>query len=108
MPVEGEGRIRLVRLQDLLDRLMRRGQFGQGTFRKGLGKARRRQQGIAVAQGHLETLRQPHDHLAAWLRPSGFEEAQMPRRAVSRDGQVHLRHPPTLAPAPQQHPEWKR
>ena len=51
----------------------------------------------------LFSVGQPQDHLAAWLRASGFEAGQMPGRTAGGKRQRFLAQPADLAPAAQQH-----
>src|SRR5215831_2724192 len=106
MPVEGEGRIRFVRLQDLLDRYARRSQLGERTFLEDRRKTRGEQQRILVAQRNPQVLGEAQDHVAARLRSSGLEVREMPRRAVRGKCEVRLRHASAGPPAAEQDPEW--
>jgi hypothetical protein len=102
-PVDREGRIRLVCLEDLPDRAVRRCQLRKRAFLERRREPRRQQQGIAFPQRDVEILGKPHHHLPARLRPPGLEVARMPGRAVCRGRKIHLGHAAALPPAPQQH-----
>jgi len=99
-PVEGEGRIGPVPVEDDPDRLARRGQFGRGQAALGEdGRiAGRDQQHVALAHRHLQPLGQPQHHLAAGRGAAGLDEAEMARGDLRLAGQVELAHAPAAAP----------
>ena len=66
--------------------------------------ARRHQQLVAVAQRHLEPVRQLEDHAGAGARPARLDEAQVPCRDAGVERQVELAEAPPLAPVAQQRP----
>ena len=107
VPVDREGGIGLVRLQDRLDGGFRRLQSGDRALRIGRREARRQEERILVAQRDLEKLGETRDHLAARLRLAGLETGKVPGRALRGIGEVGLRHTTPLAPAAQQNAERK-
>ena len=61
------------------------------------------QQPVAVAQ-HLELLGEVQEHLAAWVRAAGLEEAHMTSRHPGIEREVELAEAPPPAPVAQQRP----
>jgi hypothetical protein len=56
------------------------------------------QKHVALAQRHVEPLGEMQNHVAARLRPPGFEKRQMPGRDVGFECQIELAQPPARAP----------
>ena len=63
--------------------------------------ARCRQQHVALAQRNAKLLGELQQHLAAGLRASGFQEAQVPRGDFGLAGEIELAHAAALAPVAQ-------
>src|SRR5262249_25052977 len=61
-------------------------------------KARREQQGVLLAQRHVERRGEPQDHVAAGRRAAQFEKAEMPLRDVGAEREVELGEAAALAP----------
>jgi hypothetical protein len=101
--VDSEGRKRLVRLEQGIDRKTRRGKRRviERTVGKHRGVAGGQQHGVALAQRHVELFGQPQYHVAARHRAPGFEEAQVRGGDLGIEGKVHLTQPPALAPVAQ-------
>jgi hypothetical protein len=98
MTVDREGRIRFMRLYDLLDRLPRSGKFLERSLLIGRCKSGRQEQEVALAKRHIEVFGKTDDHFPARLRAARFQIAQMPGGAVGYVGQVHLCQPAALPP----------
>ena len=100
VPVIGQRRIGLMRLQHQIDRRPRRFQRGivERALRKGRRKARRHQQHVAFAQGHLQPFRQLQHHLARRRGAAGFDETQMPRGNLGIAGKIELAEMAALPP----------
>jgi hypothetical protein len=64
------------------------------------GKAGRQEQAVAVAQWDVEAVGEVKDHLAARLRPSRLDEAEMPRRDCRSQGELELAEVAPLPPLP--------
>ena len=100
VPVKGQRRIRLMRLQHQVDRLPRR--FQRGIVERALRKRRRKsgrdQQHVAFAQGHLQPLGQLQHHVARRRGAAGFDEAQMARRDLGIAGEIELAQMAALPP----------
>ena len=107
MPVDRESGIRLVGLQDRFDCGFRRIQRRKRPLLKSRRKASSEKKRILVPKRNLEIFGETRDHLAAWQRLAGLEARQVPGRAIRGIGEIGLRHPATLAPAPEQHAERK-
>ena len=103
VPVHGQGGIGLVALEDQFHRLPRGSQRGivERAFAVHRRVAGGHQQGVALAQRHVQPFGQPQHHLAAGQRAAGFHEAQVPRRDVRFLRQVELAQAPVLAPVAQ-------
>ena len=100
VPVIGQRRIRLMRLQHEVDRLPRRFQRGivERALRKGRRKARRDQEHIAFAQGNLQSFGEFQHHLARRRGAAGFHKAEMPRGYLGVSGQIELAQMAALPP----------
>ena len=107
MPVNREGGIRLMRLQDGVDCGFRRIQRRKRSFLKRRRESGGEQQRVLIPKRDLEIFGETRDHLAARLRLAGLEAGQVPGRAVCGESKIGLRHAAPLAPAPQQHAERK-
>jgi hypothetical protein len=60
------------------------------------------EQRIALAQRHVEQLREMQHHFAAGVRAAGFQKTQVLRRNLRFDCEVQLAHAPALPPFAQQ------
>ena len=74
--------IGLVSAQHLIDRVPHRSHLGRVelALRKHRGVPGRKEQVVAVAQGHLELFGEVEHHRGARARATGLDEAQMARR----------------------------
>src|SRR4029079_5393962 len=66
------------------------------------------QEAVAVAQRHLQLLRELAHHLRARPRATGLDEAEMPRRDACLKGELELAQPPTMPPITKQRPHGGR
>ena len=100
VPVIGQRRIGLMRLQHQIDRRPRRFQRGivERTLRKRRRISRRHQQHVAFAQGNLQPFGQLQHHLARRRRAAGFHKTQMPRRDLGVAGEIQLAEMAALPP----------
>ena len=111
-PVDDHGRVGLVPGEDHVERAAHRVHLG--VVERALPVHRRvaggHQQRVALAQRHVEVLRQVEHQLAARLRPARLHEAQVASRHGGLVGQVELAEPPALPPVAQQvaHAERRR
>ena len=96
--------IRLMAGEHLIDRLPRdlQRRIVQRALREHRRIARRMQQQIAIAQRHVQLFGETQHHVAAWLRPAGFQKAQMPRGDFRFERQLELAQATALAPLAQQ------
>jgi hypothetical protein len=108
VPVDREGRVRLVSIEDAVDGALRRLQFAERPLREGRREAGGEKQHVLIAKRDIQVLAQARDHLTAGLRPAGLETGQMPGRAAGRVGEIGLRHAAALAATPEQDAERKR
>ncbi len=108
--VDRERGERLVTGQHPVDRRPRHSQRGVIEIALGVGggETRRQQHRVSLAQRHLQPLRQPQHHLPARPRPSGLEEAEVPRRDLRVERQRELAQSAPLPPLPQEIPDWPR
>lgn len=99
VPVDDEGRVRLVRPQEAVERLAHRRHLA--GIERPLAVQRSvpggEQQPVALAQRDLEPLREVDDHLAARPGAACLHEAQMTCRHVAFQRQVELRQVPAFA-----------
>ena len=104
MAIDRERRIGFVSREHLIDRLPRDPQrrIVERAFREHRRVARRMQQQIAIAQRHVELFGKAQHHLAAWLRPAGFQKTEMPRGDFRIERQLELAQATPLAPLAQQ------
>ncbi len=95
--------IGVVAVEDQGDRLAHRLHFGIGQLALLIDRrvAGGEQEAVAVAQRHLQALRQLKDHVRTRPRAAGLHEAQVPRGHPGVGGQVHLAQAPPLAPLAQ-------
>ena len=95
---------RLVAREHVVDRLPRGLQCGiaERAFGKHRRIARRLQQHIAVTQRNIELLGQMEHHVAARLRPPGFQKAEVARGDFGLGCEVELAQVPALPPLAQQ------
>ena len=107
MPVNREGGIRLMRLQDGVDRGFRGIQRCKRSFLKRRRESGGEQQRVLIPKRDLEIFGETRDHLPARLRLAGLQARQVPGRAVRGECKIGLRHAAPLAPTPQQHAERK-
>ena len=63
---------------------------GEGCLPVHVRVAARFEQPVAIAQRHIERLRQDKEGLPAWRRPSRFDEADVPRRKPRPHREVEL------------------
>ena len=89
--VDGQARIRVVRLQNPVDTVPHRRHLGvvERVFGIHQGEARRDQQLVLLAQ-HVERGGQAQHHRATRGRPPGLDEADMTRRHLGTDCQIEL------------------
>jgi hypothetical protein len=92
-----------VALEHEVDRPPRRGEgrVVEGALREQGRVARRHQEQVALAQGHLEALGEVEHHLAARRGASALHEAEVLLRDLGLEGEVELAHPAALAPGAQ-------
>lgn len=104
MPVDRDGRIRLVRRQQQVRGFARRLQFriANVAFLEHGGIAGGHQQQVPLAQRNVEPLRQMQHHIPARQRPAGLKETQMAGRYIGFDRKVELAEPAALSPFAQQ------
>jgi hypothetical protein len=69
------------------------------------GEAGGGQQGVAVAQWHLQLFGEVQHHVPAGLGAAGFKEAEMARGDFAHAGEVELADTAPLAPLAQQRSE---
>jgi hypothetical protein len=102
--VDHDGRERLVRTQEALERLAHRAHLRLVEVALAVGRrvAGREQQRVALAQRNLERGRELDDHLGARTRAAGLDEAQVARRDARLEAEVELAEPAPLAPFAQQ------
>ena len=102
--VDDHGRVRLVALEDAVERLTHRRHLRRVDRALGVGggEAGGEQELVAVAQRDVELLGQVQDHVAARPGPAGLEEAQVARRHARLARQLELAEAPALAPLSQQ------
>ena len=98
--VDGERRVRLMRLQNAVDRLARSLECGifERTLRKGRGKSRGDQQHIALAQGNVQPFGELEHHVARGRGAAGFHEAQVTRGNLRIESEIELAEMTALAP----------
>ncbi len=100
VPVIGQRRIGLMRLQHQIDRRPRR--FQRGIVERSLRERRRiaggDQQHVAFAKGHLEPFCEFQHHVARRRGAAGFHEAQMPRGNLGIAGEIELAEMAALPP----------
>ena len=100
VPVVGQRRIGLMRLQHEIDRGPRR--FQRGIVERALRKRRRKtgrdQQHVALAQRHVEPLGELQHHVARRRRAAGFDKAEMARRDLGVAGEIELAEMAALPP----------
>jgi hypothetical protein len=65
---------------------------------KDRGVPRRDEENVAFAQGHIELRGEVENHLAAWLRASGFEKTQVACGNFRVTGEIELAEAAALAP----------
>jgi hypothetical protein len=103
--VDHDGRIRLVRAQDLRDRLAHR--LHLRILEVVLLEPRRepggQQHAVALAQRDIELRGEVQHHLGAGPRSAGLEEAHVPSGDPGRERQLELAHPASSAPLAQEH-----
>jgi len=104
VPVEGQRWIGFVPRQHEVDGAPRRGEgrvveVSLGEHRR---ETRRYQHGIAFAQRDVEALGEPQHHLPARRCPAGLHEAEVARRDLGFQREVHLAQAAALAPVAQQ------
>ncbi len=68
------------------------------TQRKRRRKTRRHQQHVALAQRHVEPLRQPQHHVARRRGAAGFDKAEMTRGNLGLAGEIELAEMAALPP----------
>jgi hypothetical protein len=104
VPVDGESRVGLVRLEHALDRAACG--VERGVVERPLGEHRREpggdEQAVALAQRDVELLREVEHHLATRLRAARFHEAQMALRDPGLQRQRELTLMAAFAPVAQQ------
>ena len=93
--------------EDHVERVAHRLKLGflEGALGEGGGVARDEQQSILLAKGNVEPSEDPEQHLAAGLRATGLDEAQVASRDPGLERQLELGDPPALAPLPQESPD---
>ncbi len=98
--VDDQGGAGLVALEDQVDGPARRGQGGivDRPLEEHRREAGGHQDGVAIAQGDLQLLRQTHDHLTAGLGAAGFQEAEVAGGDLGVERQVELAQATPLAP----------
>ena len=110
VPVDGERRPRLVRLQHQLDRGAAGGQ--RRVVEAALGEHRREAGGgepaVALAQRHVEPIGEAQHHLAARLGAAGLEIAEVAGRDLGLAGEVELAEAAAQAPVAQQRADRRR
>ena len=104
VPVEHDRRVGLLLAQDEVERAphlaeRRRVERGRAIDGRVAGGD---EQVVTVAQRDVEHAGQQQHHLAAGLRPSGLDEAQVARGHAGLDGELELAHPALRAPLPEQ------
>ena len=100
MTIQRDCRIRRVALQHPLHRCPHRGHLRIAQIPRTIdGRiARRRQQSVDLRLRQLQLPAKTQNHLAAGLRPSGFQKRHMSRRDLRRKRQIQLTHPAQLSP----------
>ena len=100
MSVDGERRARLVAAQHQLDDVARGSQrrIAERPRRVHRREAGGGEQAVALAQRHVEAVRQAQDHLAARRRAAGLEAAEVARRHVGLERQLELAEAAARAP----------
>src|SRR5271156_3360629 len=107
MPIDRERRVRLVRLDNLVDRHAGRGQFLERAFLKRRRETRGQEQRVLVSEGNPEMFGEAHDHFATGLRSSRLEEGLVARRTIGGEREVRLGHAAPLSPPAKEHSEGK-
>ena len=99
-PVDDQRRVRLVRLEQPLERLSKRLHHLAvvGQLQIGRRKAAREQQSVALGDRQIEVLGQVDEELAARAGPAGLDEAQVLGRDVRVQGQRELAEAASRAP----------
>ena len=104
MAVDRDARVRVVGGEQALDRRLH--ELHRGVVERALRVAGRvpgrEQERVALAQRHVEVVREGEDELGARLRPAGLDEAQVTGRHPDVEGEVHLAAPPPGPPLPHQ------
>ena len=107
VPIEDHRRIRLVRAQEPVERLIDRGHLGR--LERPLGILRRvaggEQQPVALSQRDLEVLGEAQNHVPARSRPAVLEKAHVTRRDVRLERELELAEAPPPPPGPKQIPD---
>ena len=100
VPVIGQRRIGLMRLQHQIDRSPRRFQRGivERALRKRRRKPRRDQQHVAFTQGNLQSFGEPEHHFARRRRAAGFHETEVTRGYLGVSGEIELAQVAALPP----------
>jgi len=80
----------------------------EGPFCELRGVAGRQQHQIAFAQGHVEHLGEPEEHVAAGSSPARFDEAQVPGRDFAVARQIQLAAAPAVPPFTDEIPDRRR
>src|SRR5215469_16307282 len=73
----------------------------EGALAKDRRVARRYQQYVSLAQGHVELLGEMQQHIAARLCSPSLEKRQMPGRYVGLQSEIELTEAATQTPLPQ-------
>jgi hypothetical protein len=103
VPVDDHRRIGQVAAQDARQRRADRTEprVVESGFLIGRGVARREEEGVAFAKGHLQRLGQAHDHDPARNRATALDEADVPLRGAGAQGELQLADATASAPRTQ-------
>src|SRR6266436_5658519 len=107
MPVDREGRVWLMRLENAIDGGLCRLQFRQRALLEPGSKPSGQQQRILIPKRDAQVFGEPCDHFTAGLRSTSLQTRQMSCRAFRRQREIGLRHAPSLTPTSKEHAEGK-
>jgi hypothetical protein len=107
MPIDREGGIGLVRVQDRVDCGLSRPPAPRATAPERRREAGGQEQSVLIPKRNLRIFSKARDHLAAGLCLAGREAGQVRGRAIRGEREISLLNAAPLAPAPEQHPERK-